>query len=158
MIALKNASTGPSPVKLPLTVFPPGIRTATLASGARVDDASTSNDSMPNDSGASRISSETIASRSSAVIAFFLSASSLKRWNAVLSAAPSTWKPSCSSSLRRAWRPECLPSTIALVSRPIVVASMISYVVRSFRTPSWWIPASWANAFRPTIALFGCTG
>ena len=24
--------------------------------------------------------------------------------------------------------------------------------------PSWWIPASCANALRPMIALFGCTG
>ena len=25
-------------------------------------------------------------------------------------------------------------------------------------TPCWWIPDSWANAFAPTTALFGCTG
>ena len=36
-------------------------------------------------------------------------------------------------------------------------ASMISNVVRSLSTPSWWIPDSWANALRPTIALFGGT-
>ena len=24
--------------------------------------------------------------------------------------------------------------------------------------PSWWMPLSWANAFRPTIALLYCTG
>ena len=35
---------------------------------------------------------------------------------------------------------------------------MISYVSRLLSTPSWWIPASWAKAFCPTIALFGCTG
>ncbi len=52
---------------------------------------------------------------------FFLSAISLKRLNAVLSAAPSTSKPSSSSALRSAWRPECLPSTIEFVSSPIVV-------------------------------------
>ena len=76
--------------------------------------------------GACFISSETIASRSSAVTFFFLSASSLKRLKAVFSAAPSTLKPSSSSALRSACRPECLPSTSELVSSPIVVASMIS--------------------------------
>ena len=25
-------------------------------------------------------------------------------------------------------------------------------------TPSWWMPASCANALRPTMALFACTG
>ena len=32
-----------------------------------------------------------------------------------------------------------------------------SNVVRSLRTPSWWMPDSWANALRPTTALFGGT-
>ena len=36
-------------------------------------------------------------------------------------------------------------------------ASMISYVSRIFRMPSWWMPDWWRNAFAPTIALFGCT-
>ena len=66
----------------------------------------------------SRTWSETIASRSSAVTCFFLSAISLKRLNAWLSALPSTLKPSCSSASRSAWRPECLPSTIEFDSRP----------------------------------------
>ena len=35
---------------------------------------------------------------------------------------------------------------------------MISYVCRSFSTPSWWMPDECAKAFRPTIALFGWTG
>ena len=34
---------------------------------------------------------------------------------------------------------------------------MISNVVRSLSTPSWWMPDSCAKALRPTIALFGCT-
>ena len=34
---------------------------------------------------------------------------------------------------------------------------MISYVSFSLSTPSWWMPASCANAFSPTIALFGWT-
>ena len=34
---------------------------------------------------------------------------------------------------------------------------MISYVIAAFSTPSWWIPASCANALSPTIALLGCT-
>ena len=89
-------------------------------------EASTSKDSSSNAVGAWRISSETIASRSTAVTVFFLSASSLKLLKAALRAAPSTSKPSSSSALRRAWRPECLPSTIAFESSPIVVASMIS--------------------------------
>ena len=113
-------------MKLPDSTSPSGIRTLTRASGERVYEASMSNDSSSNAAGACFISSETIASRSSAVTFFFLSASSLKRLKAVLSAAPSTWKPSSSSALRSAWRPECLPSTIEFVSRPIVVASMIS--------------------------------
>jgi hypothetical protein len=52
-----------------------------------------------------------------------------------------------------------LPSTIELTSSaPTEAASMISYVVRSLSTPSWWMPDSCANALRPTTALFGCTG
>jgi len=27
-----------------------------------------------------------------------------------------------------------------------------------FSIPSWWMPLSWAKAFRPTIALLYCTG
>ncbi len=100
----------------------------------------------------------TSASRSIAVTVFLRSASSLKRLNAVFSAWPSTWKPSSCSALLSACRPECLPSTRSLPSSPIVVASMISNVVRSFSTPSWWMPDSCANALRPTIALFGWTG
>ena len=57
---------------------------------------------------------------------FFLSAMSLKRLNAVLSVWPETSKPSSSSALLSAWRPECLPSTIEFASSPTVVASMIS--------------------------------
>src|SRR6267143_487648 len=34
---------------------------------------------------------------------------------------------------------------------------MISYVSGCLMIPSWWIPASCANAFAPTIALFGAT-
>ena len=36
-------------------------------------------------------------------------------------------------------------------------ACMISNVERSFNSPSWWMPDSWAKAFLPTIALFACT-
>ena len=57
---------------------------------------------------------------------FFLSAISLKRLNAVFSAAPSTVKPSSASVCFSAARPECLPSTSELATRPTVVASMIS--------------------------------
>ena len=90
-----------------------------------------------------------------AVITFFLSAISLKRLKAVFKPCPESSKPSSARAFCRACRPECLPRTIELVASPTVVASMISYVVRSLSTPSWWIPASWANAFRPTIALLG---
>jgi len=31
-------------------------------------------------------------------------------------------------------------------------------VIAAFSTPSWWMPASWAKALSPTIALLGCTG
>ena len=34
---------------------------------------------------------------------------------------------------------------------------MISYVSFSLSTPSWWMPASWAKAFSPTMALLGWT-
>ena len=87
---MKKASTGPSPVKLPSASSPPGMRTATSASGVREEDASTWNHSIAYDAGTCRISSDTSASRSSAVTFFFLSATSLKRLNAVFSAAPST--------------------------------------------------------------------
>ena len=88
---------------------------------------------------------------------FLRSAISLKRLNAVFSACPWTSMPRFSSAWRSAWRPECLPSTSELAASPTLVASMISKVVRSLSTPSWWMPDSWANALRPTIALFGCT-
>ena len=68
----------------------------------------------------SRSSSVTSASRSIAVTCFLRSAISLKRLNALLSAWPETSKPSSSSACCSAWRPECLPSTIALASRPTV--------------------------------------
>ena len=45
-------------------------------------------------------------------------------------------KPSCSRASFSACRPECLPRTIWFESRPTSVASMISKVERSFRTPS----------------------
>ena len=78
-------------MKLPSASSPPGIRTATSASGVRDDDASTPHHSIAYEAGTWRISSDTSASRSSAVTFFFLSATSLKRLNAVFSAAPSTW-------------------------------------------------------------------
>ena len=62
------------------------------------------------------------------------------------------------SESAKACRPECLPSTICAASWPTVLASMISYVSRSSSTPCWWMPASCANAFRPTTALLYCTG
>ena len=37
---------------------------------------------------------------------------------------------------------------------PSSVGSMIWYVALSFSIPSWWMPASWANALAPTTALF----
>ena len=88
---------------------------------------------------------------------FFLSAISLKRLKAALSAWPSTSNPSSCSADFSAWRPECLPSTSWLASSPTVVASMISNVERSLSTPSWWMPDSCANALRPTTALLGWT-
>ena len=91
------------------------------------------------------------------MIVFLRSAISLKRLKAVLSAWPSTSMPRFSSAWRSAWRPECLPSTSELAARPTLVASMISNVVRSLSTPSWWIPDSCANALRPMIALLGWT-
>ena len=41
--------------------------------------------------------------------------------------------------------------------RPTDSGVMISYVPACFSTPSWWMPASWAKALAPTIALFGWT-
>ena len=45
LIARKIASTGPSPVKLPSTTSPAGVRIATVACGGRREEASTSNHS-----------------------------------------------------------------------------------------------------------------
>ena len=42
-------------------------------------------------------------------------------------------------------------------SAPSSAGSMIWYVDASLSMPSWWMPASCANAFAPTIALLGCT-
>ncbi len=42
--------------------------------------------------------------------------------------------------------------------RPTLSGVMISKVSACFNTPSWWMPLSWAKAFRPTIALLYCTG
>ena len=55
--------------------------------------------------------------------------------------------------LRNPALPECLPSTRRVPSQPTSVGSMISYVVRFFSMPSWWMPASWANAFAPNDRL-----
>ena len=54
--------------------------------------------------------------------------------------------------------PEWRPSTRRAVGCPTSWGLMISYVRGSLRTPSWWMPASWAKALRPTIALFDWTG
>ena len=57
----------------------------------------------------------------------------------------------------------CLPAGLgsALGAGPAVqvllFAGALLAVSFSLITPSWWIPASWANAFSPTIALFGWT-
>ena len=52
--------------------------------------------------------------------------------------------------------PECLPSTRSVSFTPTLAGVMISYVSGLARIPCWWMPASWAKAFRPTIALLGC--
>ena len=48
-----------------------------------------------------------------------------------------------------------------MVSRLLVSPTdwgvMISKLSGFLRTPSWWMPDSWANALRPTIALLGWT-
>ena len=87
----------------------------------------------------------------------FRSARSLNRAKARFRCSGSRRMPSFSSASAKAWRPECLPKTIRLPSRPISSGSMISYVARLASTPCWWIPDSWANAEDPTTALFGCT-
>ena len=108
-IAPKIASTGPSPPDSPTASSPSGIVTATLARRlAREPTPRPRTRRARSAPSRSRISSETIASRSSAVTCFFLSAISLNRLNAWLSALPSTLKPSCSSASRSAWRPGVL--------------------------------------------------
>ena len=54
-------------------------------------------------------------------------------------------------------RPESLPTDSREPERPTDCGVMISYVSGFLSTPSWWMPDSWANALRPTIALFGWT-
>src|ERR1700733_14569658 len=125
-MARKIASTGPSPPDSPPASGPEGSVPAPLATGSRREPASTSNQASSWASERSRISSETIASRSSAVTCFLRSATSLKALKAALRALPSTWKPSCSRASFKAWRPECLPNTIEFDSKPTSVASMIS--------------------------------
>ena len=54
-------------------------------------------------------------------------------------------------------RPECFPRTRLVLLSPTDSGVMISYVSGFFSTPSWWMPASCANALAPTIALLGWT-
>ena len=39
-----------------------------------------------------------------------------------------------------------------------ILRTGVDEVVRSFSTPCWWMPDSWAKALRPTTALLYCTG
>src|SRR3954454_4862207 len=84
------------------------------------------------------------------------SASRLKRANAESSCWRSSSSPASLHARANAWRPECSPSGSVIVS-PSHAGSMIWYVAASLSTPSWLIPASCANAFAPTTALFGWT-
>src|SRR4051794_11648034 len=84
------------------------------------------------------------------------SASDLKRANADCSSPGARSIPAASHAFANAWRPECLPSG-SVIARPSSAGSTIWYVRESFSMPSWWIPASCANAFAPTTALFGWT-
>ncbi len=80
----------------------------------------------------------------------------LNRLNAALSSSPETTMPCSAQAIANAWRPECLPSG-SVIRTPTSAGSMIWYVRSSFSIPSWWMPASCANAFAPTTALFGWT-
>src|SRR3954469_14833177 len=82
------------------------------------------------------------------------SASRLKRANAESTCSRSSSSPASVHARANAWRPECLPSGSVIVS-PSSAGSMIWYVDASLRTPSWRMPASCANGYAPTPALFG---
>ena len=105
----------------------------------------------------SRLMPSPPAKTSSSVTPPPASARSLKRRNAAVELVALESDCRCSAHARaNAWRPECLPSG-SVIRTPTDAGSMIWYVRASFSIPSWWMPASCANAFAPTIALFGCT-
>src|SRR5712691_1456413 len=84
------------------------------------------------------------------------SASALKRRKAASRSPGSNRRPASWQARTNACRPECLPSG-SVIARPSSAGSMNWYVATSLSRPSWWMPASWANAFAPTITLFRCT-
>ena len=125
-IAPQAASIIPSPIADSSITSSP-LRSRTVAVGARwvpppeARDSRTRRSSFPLPT-----SSMTIAARSWSVIWIFRSASSLKRANARFMWSGSIEMPTFSSASANAWRPECLPKTIWLPSRPISSGSMIS--------------------------------
>src|SRR5712691_833250 len=73
------------------------------------------------------------------------SARSLNRRKARSSSPRSSLKPRSAHARANAWRPECFPSG-SVMRAPTSNGSMIWYVRSSLSIPSWWMPASWANA------------
>src|SRR5581483_1373056 len=84
------------------------------------------------------------------------SASALNLRKAAFSWSPLSSIPRSAQARANACLPECLPSG-SVMTTPTSAGSMIWYVRASFSIPSWWMPASCANAFAPTTALFRWT-
>src|SRR5213075_2382531 len=118
-IALKVASTGPSPCDSARFSAPFDLSTTVACGRSPMPLAWLMVTRCQCSSVVRPASCATSACRSSSKISAFLSARSLKRWNALLAA--SSLSSSMPSSFRRclkALRPESLPSTILLVDQP----------------------------------------
>ncbi len=155
-ITLNTASIVPLPMAASVISSPPWeIVTAAFATPPGLQSLNWRVTSL-NTSSTFAISADTKALISSSKISFFASARILNLPNASSISSFLRLKPSLINLSLNACLPECLPKTIEFLSSPMSVAFMISYVSICFNTPSWCMPLSWAKAFLPTIALFGC--
>ena len=57
-----------------------------------------------------------------------------------------------------ACRPECLPSGSVIAHAELARIHDLVRATCPLASPSWWMPASWANAFAPTIGLVRLDG
>src|SRR6056297_102081 len=155
-IALKAASTGPSPS--PSSLFIPlAFSIVTSAFENLSKPLWTVNPLRENRSSCLNLCLLTSASMSSFSTLFFLSAKALKETKTFSISESSISIPMSLKRSLKACFPECLPRTRFVFLNPTDSGVIISYVRELFSIPCWCMPDSWAKAFFPTTALLGCT-